>query len=586
MRPKKSDSAIYVIMGFILFVVVSFLLLHFSAYKEAFPTADFQVLIQSTALGISSHPFSFVAMPQNIPAYMGASSVILLLCAAYAKIDYERNKRDIAARIQDGSSRFMTDSDVKSFTKRYASPKGVKKINHINNTIISQRLYLSMDTRMTRRNLNILVIGGSGSGKSRFFVKPNLLEMPLNCSFACTDPSGELIESVGKFLEDNGYKIKKFNLVDMKDSNRYNPLNYVRGEDDVIILVDTILKNTKDPNASGGEAFWEQSQQMMLQAFVGALYKFNDILEFNGQVGIPKTLETIMSFMRACTISEKESSSTNAVDKMFEKLRNDLKQKGILNDFCLQQYDEFKIGTGKTLKNILISAMARLSTFDSEGLRELTSDDDIHLDKLGDEKTALFIVLPTANKTFNFVASMMYAQLFQTLYYKAERECSGNYVVYDRDGEVVKVFEVPHFNVFEEDTDLNAVEEKIDIVAAKKAIKKKKKKKRKLNKDEKEELKEGIKEAKEAADLFVTNAKNVEVFKKGSKYITKVNDEIVAWYGSEEIAILHADRLKSCYVKKLGLRLPFHVRFLLDEFANSVTRSTPNTVGITDKSVA
>jgi hypothetical protein len=355
------------------------------------------------------------------------------------------------------------------------------------NMILAQEIRLSMNTRQTRRNLNILVIGGSGSGKTRFFVKPNLCEMPLNTSFVITDPSGELIIESGHLLEAHGYKVKIFNLVNMKQT--YHPLSYLHEENDVIMLVDCILQNTTDPNKTGGDDFWEKAQALMLRAFTALLWKHGKELH------LPYSISTFLDLMRGCQISEDESTKSSKqmcrTDMLFEaiktqgwyfdtkgefhlgydKVKDDdsIKEKypRCGEDLCTRYYDGFKQGAGKTLKSILISAIARLSTLESDDVKNLFAQDDIELDKIGDEKTALFITLPQDHDSFNFIAAMMYTQLFQALYYHAENECKGNYMICDGVGEVTKVFPIPHTPTEAKEIDFTQAKE---IVLSKRGV--------------------------------------------------------------------------------------------------------------------
>lgn len=621
MKPKKQNLKFIIGICTLIYAALMLFCLHYSAYKALFPKGTFMELFDVTLTGIQSHPLSLVHAPTGFATTAIFITLAYGLAIFYLIADSQRNKH-IREDIANGSAKWNVEED--KYNKVYSSPPAKKEYNGETNMIMTHTIRLNMDTRKTRRNCNMVVIGGSGSGKSRFLVKPNLCEMPLNCSFVVTDPSGEMIQSTGKMLSDAGYKIKCFNLVNMQASNCYNPLKYIKTEDDIIVLVDCILKNTSDPNKTGGDDFWEKAQQMMLNAFIGALWKYggkkdpNDpddrhgTFTFNGNNNVPQTLLSVMDLMRCCTVEENpkagSTTKTNPTDEAFNKLRVDLKEKfGLDNDFCLKQYDGFKMGAGKTLKSILISAIARLSAFDVEGLRRLTCTDNIELDKIGDEKTALFIILPTAQGTFNFVSSMMYSQLFQSLYYHAEKECLGNYVVYDSSGEAVKIFPIPHFEEEYVDNDAEAEEIELDEVVITKKSKAKKLAKNALKNKNKAiqmseedqmnasveenynedainekvkdslsalnatsaQLKEqGIAEAKKAANDFISAAKKVKVLKKGSKYITKVDDEIIGWYGSEKFARTHAERLKNCTVKALGLRLPFHVRLMMDEFAN------------------
>lgn len=505
------------------------------------------------------------------------------------------------------------------------------------NMILSQEIRLSMNTRQTRRNLNVLVVGGAGSGKSRFFVKPNLCEMPLNTSFIVTDPSGELIIDTGHMLEAHGYKIKIFNLVDMKQTYHYNPLHYINEENDIILLVDCILQNTTDPNKTGGDDFWEKAQALMLRAFTALIWLHGEALH------LPNSITTFLDLMRGLQVSEEESTHRQSsegmckTDMLFEAIKNkgwyfdadggfhlgvpkDLNLEHydpIGEDLSTRYYDGFKQGAGKTLKSILISAIARLSTLEADDVQNLFAQDDIELNKLGDEKTALFIIISQGNDSFNFIAAMMYTQLFQSLYYHAENECKGNYLVCDEAGEVTKIFPIEHVQKELEEIDYSKAKAvslerggKVSAISEDEKVSKQSFLKQLLGKknaesnssqeDTETKITKGVDSgpvldnpetrpnpdpgkadetvAKKAEEYVKIVKDKVQAFEIEGLYILKIpdaegkcdnlNGEIVGIYGDAEQARQKMLRLKHCTVKRCGLYLPYHVTFMLDEFAN------------------
>ena len=244
---------------------------------------------------------------------------------------------------------------------------------------------------------------------------PNLLQA--NCSFVVTDPSGELLESTGKFLEDQGYKIKVFNLVEMQHSNCYNPFNYIRDDLGVLMMINCLIKNTNPTGADKGDPFWEKSETALLQALCFYLIKYRPKNEQN--------FTSVMKLLRAAEVNENDPSQKSVLDRIFEDV-----EKKDPNSIALKQYQTFKMGAGKTLKSILISTSVRLTVFNMWQIENLTGTDDIDLGSIGDEKTALFVIIPAADDTFNFLVSMMYSQLFETLYYHAETECEGKRLPY------------------------------------------------------------------------------------------------------------------------------------------------------------
>lgn len=350
-----------------------------------------------------------------------------------------------------GDAHFQSEEERKEYQKKYEAtndyidPVTKGKTPHAYpDMILSEQTKRNLDDRATKRNNNVVVIGGAGTGKSRFFIKPNILQE--NCSFVITDPSGEILVSLGWELINNGYKVKIFNTSDMAHSNTYNPLNYIRNEAGVLMLVDCLIKNTTGKGQKGDE-FFTNAERLLYSACIFYLLDFETNPAY-------KNFGRVMDMINMSNVDENNANAKSKLDLMFDDIKKD--------SLASKYYRAFKQAAGKTLKSIIISCVVRLQPFMTPQVNNLTKSDNIELGNVGNEKTAIFIIVPQADRTFAFLASMFYSQLFETLYYIGEQK----------------------------------------------------------------------------------------KIKTGSE------------------------------------RLPYHVRCMMDEFANSVTRSTPKTVGITDKSVA
>lgn len=253
-------------------------------------------------------------------------------------------------------------------------------------------------------NKNVLVIGGSGSGKTRFHVKPNLMQQ--NCSYCCTDPKGTVVLECGKMLQRGGYEIKILNTINFRESMKYNPFRYIRSENDILKLVNCIMENTKGEDSKGGEDFWAKAEALYYQALIAYIWYEAPPEE--------KNMTTLLEMLNASEVREEDESFKNAVDMMFDRL-----EQRDPDHFAVRQYKKYKMAAGKTAKSILISCGARMAPFDIREVRELMEDDELELDMLGDRKTALFAIVSDTDTTFNFIAAMMYTQLFNTLCDKA-----------------------------------------------------------------------------------------------------------------------------------------------------------------------
>jgi len=299
-------------------------------------------------------------------------------------------------------------------TAKWGDKKDIEKIrdkDDSKNIILTKTEMLSTDTRKTRKNLNVLVVGGAGTGKSRFVAKPNLLQA--NTSYVITDTKGDLVRDAGQSFIEAGFKLKVFNLIEMGYSLCYNLFAYIRSETDVLKIINALIKNTNPKGYTGGnDPFWEKSEAALLQAIF--FYIWYEI------VPEEQNMKTVMQLLKYANVKEEDESYVSDLDIIFNELQKDKP-----NHIANRQYTIFKQGAGKTAKSILISVGVRLAAFNIDAVANLTSKDELELDKLGDEKTALFIVIPDSDTTFNFLAAMMYTQLFDSLYYTADFKNKG-----------------------------------------------------------------------------------------------------------------------------------------------------------------
>ena len=306
-----------------------------------------------------------------------------------------------------------------------------------NNVILTETERITMNSRPRNpkfaRNKNILVIGGSGSGKTRFFVKPNLMQ--LHSSYCITDPKGTILVECGNLLVKAKYQIKVLNLINFKKSIHYNPFMYIHSEKDILKLVNTIIANTKGEGDKSGEDFWVKAEKLYYQALIGYIWYEAPEDEMN--------FSTLLEMINASEAREDDENFKNAVDLMFEELAQREP-----DHFAVRQYAKYKLAAGKTAKSILISCGARLAPFDIRELRDLMSYDELELDLLGDRKTALFIIIPDTDDTFNFVASIMYTQLFNLLCDRADDVYGGRLPVHVRCllDEFANIGQIPKFD--------------------------------------------------------------------------------------------------------------------------------------------
>lgn len=460
MKKKKPDM-----LTILLYAIIVFAVLYVSAGLGAAMdlsvddegVLDFNVLMTQFETVLTSTD----TVGAHFTDFSSYSFKITLMVAfalgIYALMKYTSRKRLHRKGVEHGSARWANEKEEKFLADRMSAgskpkrgkdaaqqslrtatkpeKKKVKKspkspFETDNNILLTQEVRMSLNTRQHRENLNVLVIGGSGSGKSRFYVKPNIMQ--LNTSYVVTDPKGELLRSCGRLLKKAGYEIRVFNLIDMSHSNNYNPLNYIYDKDGninktyVMKMVNCLMKNTKQEGASGGDQFWDDSTKALTLAIAFYLLEKEDAKDVNGN-SLDRNFSTVMKMMRLAEISEQDENHRSPLDDMMDELREENP-----HSMAVSFYADFKKAPAETAKSILISAAVRFAAFNLPEVADLTHTDNIHLDTLGDRKTALFIIIPSSDATFNFLAAMMYTQLFDTLYDTANFKYGGRLPVHVR----------------------------------------------------------------------------------------------------------------------------------------------------------
>ena len=348
------------------------------------------------------------AMPSLVPLdlLVGIAGAMLIRLLVYVK---GKNAKKYRKGMEYGSARWGGAQDIKPYVDPVFQ----------NNIILTQTERLMMSSRPKQpkyaRNKNVLVIGGSGSGKTRFFVKPNLMQM--HSSYVVTDPKGTVLVECGKLLKRGGYRIKVLNTINFKKSMKYNPFAYIRSEKDILKLVNTIIANTKGDGEKSGEDFWVKAERLFYCALIGYIWYEAPEEE--------KNFTTLLEMINASEAREDDEEFQSPVDLMFERLEEKDPE-----HFAVKQYKKYKLAAGKTAKSILISCGARLAPFDIKELRELMETDEMELDTIGDRKTALFVIISDTDDTFNFVVSILYTQLFNLLCDKADDVYGGRLPVH------------------------------------------------------------------------------------------------------------------------------------------------------------
>ena len=324
---------------------------------------------------------------------IGAAIIFLIV------LSKKKNAKNWRKDIEYGSARWGTQKDIAPFVD--PNPK--------NNIILTQTECLTLNSRPKlpkhARNKNVLIVGGSGSGKTRFFLKPNLMQ--LHSSYCITDPKGSILIECGHLLKKAGYEVKVLNTIDFSRSMSYNPFMYIRSEKDILKFVTALVENTRSGENKGGDPFWEKSEIMLYCALIGYIHYEAAEEERN--------MNSLVEMINSMEVRESDETFKNAVDYLFDELEKEDPQ-----HFAVRQYRKYKLSAGKTAKSILVMCGARLAAFDIKEVRELMSRDDMELDTVGDRKTALFIIVSDTDDSFNFIAALMYSQLFNLLCDRAD----------------------------------------------------------------------------------------------------------------------------------------------------------------------
>ena len=404
MTTKKLTKLLALYLPYLLLGLVA------TNFGEAWRLAEGKELGDKIMSMMGTVPLAFAS---PLPSLHPLDLLVGLCCGAGLRLAvYLRGKNAKKYRhgMEYGSARWGTPKDIESFM----APK------FADNIILTKTERLMMSNRppdpKNARNKNVLVVGGSGSGKTRFWLKPNLLQC--HSSYVVTDPKGSIVVECGNALLKNGYKLKILNTINFKKSMRYNPFAYVHSEKDILKLVTTLMTNTKG-EGSGGDPFWEKSERLLLTALIAYLHYEAPVEEQN--------FATLLEMLNTMQVLEDDEEYQNPVDLLFEELA---KKKP--NSFAGRQYKLYKLAAGKTAKSILISCGARLSPFDIQEVRDATMYDELELDKLGDRKTALFLIMSDTDSTFNFLISMIYTQLFNLLCDKADDVYGGKLPIHVR----------------------------------------------------------------------------------------------------------------------------------------------------------
>ena len=402
---KVQDKAIFVKQN-IPYLAFFYLGNIFSHHIRSYTGGD---VIDKTLQGLLElNRMSFFPSLYLIDIIMGIGTAVLIKFIVYTK---GKNAKKFRQGKEYGSARWGNRKDIEPYMDEKFQ----------NNILLTKTERLSMNGRPSNpkyaRNKNVLVIGGSGSGKTRFYVKPNLMQM--HSSYCVTDPKGTIVLECGKMLEDNGYEIRILNTINFKKSMKYNPFSYIHSEKDILKLVQTIIANTKGEGEKAGEDFWVKAEKLYYTALIAYIYYEAPKEE--------KNFATLLDMIDASEVREDDENYKNPIDRLFEAL-----EKKEPRHFAVKQYKKYKLAAGKTAKSILISCGARLAPFDIQELRDLMSEDELELDCLGERKTALFVIISDTDDTFNFVVSIMYSQLFNLLCDKADDVYGGRLPVHVR----------------------------------------------------------------------------------------------------------------------------------------------------------
>ena len=383
MKDRKQDD--YIFLGLLIIPVIWFAIL-IAPYSSGGLIYSLPYISEAI-----NHPFSF-SWCDNTPRMI----LIFTLIYAIGVMVYLSTMKNYRRTVEYGSAKWANALNV---NRKYASK------NYLENKLLSQNVRIGLNGKIHRRNLNTIVIGGSGAGKTRFYCKPNIMQC--NTSFVVLDPKGEILRSEGYLLEKEGYVIKIIDLIDMSKSHGYNPFHYIQSDKDILKLITNLIRNTTPKGSQSMDPFWEKSETALLEALMLYLYHYAPEDEQN--------FTMVMEMLTYAEVKEDDEEYESPLDELFYHL-----ERSDPDSLALKQYQIYKQAAGKTAKSILISVGVRLAAFNLDSMASLTRFDELELDKIGERKTALFAVIPDNDSTFNFLVGMLYTQLFQMLYYQAD----------------------------------------------------------------------------------------------------------------------------------------------------------------------
>lgn len=383
MKDRKQDD--YIFLGLLIIPVIWFAIL-IAPYSSGGLIYSLPYISEAI-----NHPFSF-SWCDNTPRMI----LIFTLIYAIGVMVYLSTMKNYRRTVEYGSAKWANALNV---NRKYASK------NYLENKLLSQNVRIGLNGKIHRRNLNTIVIGGSGAGKTRFYCKPNIMQC--NTSFVVLDPKGEILRSEGYLLEKEGYVIKIIDLIDMSKSHGYNPFHYIQSDKDILKLITNLIRNTTPKGSQSMDPFWEKSETALLEALMLYLYHYAPEDEQN--------FTMVMEMLTYAEVKEDDEEYESPLDELFHHL-----ERSDPDSLALKQYQIYKQAAGKTAKSILISVGVRLAAFNLDSMASLTKFDELELDKIGERKTALFAVIPDNDSTFNFLVGMLYTQLFQMLYYQAD----------------------------------------------------------------------------------------------------------------------------------------------------------------------
>lgn len=409
----------------IAWLFAALIIIHTYIVLEEYKNLDFFSALSQGISGMAEEPLAIFPLPSGCgkALFWSALAAAGIWYVVYYNITHNAiYNRDTV----HGDSRWLEGAELALYNKQNTFPKGKAIADDPRNIILAYGFYLAMDNEWTRRNLNVLIIGGSGSGKSFNYVTPNALQAA--CNYFFTDPSGELYSSLGRYFEFYGYRVLCLNLDNMKKSGHYNPFNYIHSETDVARMATAIVANTTDGDTPGGDSqFWIDTMKVLLNA----LFAY---LEFHADPQ-QRTFESVMNMILAADVDENDASKKSRLDEMFDSLAVTAPE-----SYAVKQYQAFKKAAGKTLKSVLIQCESRLFTFFLKDVTNLTGTDDIHLERIGDEPTAFFLIIPETDSTFRYLSSMVYTQLFAVIYGYCKNTAVYSQNLVDASGRVIRSF--------------------------------------------------------------------------------------------------------------------------------------------------